>query len=58
MTPIFLGPPLQAPLTHPPIIVNTTPETFAQLWYEDTQEFPFVQISLIAALALWLIFRK
>jgi hypothetical protein len=57
MTPVLLGPPLQAPTTRPPII-PTTPETFAEIWYSDTQEFPFVQLALIGAFALYLIFRK
>ena len=57
MTPLFLGPPLQAPPTPPPTFVPT-PSTFAEIWYADTQEFPFVQITLIGALALYLIFRK
>lgn len=38
MTPAFLGPPLSAPATHPPILVNTTPESFDQWWYDNTQE--------------------
>lgn len=58
MTPAYLGPPLSAPATHPPIIVNTTPESFDQWWYDNTQEFPFLQIAAIGALALYLIFRK
>jgi hypothetical protein len=48
---------LQAPTTRPPTFAPT-PATFADIWYADTQEFPFVQITLIGALVLYLIFRK